>query len=77
MVDEKGPNFAILSIANSGGEKALVASHRVWINDKPKFGSWKPLKLDHFKNQHVCARKVPTKYAGGDFQYQVGHGLFF
>ena len=71
MVEEKGQDFAIMKISATDGEKALVSSKRVWINDKPKFGNWKPLKLDAFKNQHVCARKVPAKWAGSDFQYQV------
>jgi hypothetical protein len=44
---EKDESFAILRLWN--GAKALIATHRVWINDKPKFGAWRALQLSYFK----------------------------
>ncbi len=44
---EKCELFALLKLWN--GEIALVSSHRVWINTKPKFGGWNPLNLSYFK----------------------------
>ena len=66
MLSQKCDLFAILQLSN--GEKALLSNHRVWINDKPKFGGWRALYLDYFKTMNVNARQV-SGFA--EFSYQV------
>ena len=54
------------------GEKVLLCESRVWINDKPKFGTWKPLTFDFFRNVSLQARRVKG-YADFDYQAVFGH----
>ena len=63
---EKCDLFAILRLWNN--KHALLSTHRVWINDKPKFGEWKALHLPFFRSQNVSARKVE---GFEEFEYQV------
>ena len=63
---EKCDLFAILRLWNN--KHALLSTHRVWINDKPKFGGWRALHLPYFMSQNVCARKVD---GFEEFEYQV------
>ena len=63
---EKCDLFAILRLWNN--KLALLSTHRVWINDKPKFGEWKALHLPFFRLQNVSARKVE---GFEEFEYQV------
>ena len=66
MFAQKCDLFAIVKLNN--GENALLANHRVWINDKPKFGGWRPLYLEYFKVLNVNARRV---HGFKDFSYQI------
>ena len=63
---EKCDLFAILRLWNN--EHVLLSTHRVWINDKPKYGGWKPLHLPYFRSQNITARKVE---GFEEFQYQA------
>lgn len=60
-MEEKGDTFAIIGLANH--KKALVSGHRVWINDKPKYGGWKSLYMSYFKNLRVSYCKLHFKKA--------------
>ena len=66
---ERSVNFAIMKTTN--GEKVLLSCSRVWINDKPKFGSWKPLTLEFFRNVNLQARRVE---GCADFAFQAVFG---